>query len=85
MAAIRPSFTPFPQTRPQAPAEPARAAQRAFFSQALAQAQAPAPSARPEMAAPARATTAFTPTRAAEPSAPPERVMRPGSLLDIKI
>ncbi|HYE42156.1 MAG TPA: hypothetical protein VEA15_02090 [Caulobacteraceae bacterium] len=82
---IRSSFTPFTPTRPQASPDGARAAQRAFFNQALAQAQAPAAPTRAEIAAPARAVASPVATRAADASAPPERVMRPGSLLDIKI
>ena len=74
------SFSPLPPARPQ-PAD-ARAAQRAFFSQALAAAQAAPPAAAAP--APLRAQAA-QPLQAAVAAPPPDRPMRPGSLLDIKV
>lgn len=80
MTVIRPGFPS--QTPPQqAPAlDPGRAAaQRAFFAAALG--QAPAAPAQPDPG-PARPV----PVRAAEaPAEPPKRILRPGSLLDIRV
>lgn len=91
---IRPAFSPLAQSRPLAPNGAgdagARAAQRAFFSQALAevqgqvQPQPPTRIARPDVAAP-MAAPILTAPRALDPAAPVERAMRPGSLLDIKV
>lgn len=85
---IRPNLTPFPPQRPQAAAgDAARAAQRAFFAQALngVQAQAtgaieaaPAPSAEP-----ARQATYVE--RINIPEEAPQRPTRPGTYLDIKV
>ena len=75
---------PVPSTRPTTPArsEAAIAAQRAFFQAALSQTQAVAPvTAAPT---PPRPVTRVIPSRAADDE-PPERFMRPGSLLDIKV
>jgi hypothetical protein len=95
MAVIRP-YSPPVVTQPtpsQAPARArptaeAKAAQRAFFQQALGDAT-------PVRAAPAMAPVSQTqtaqPTRAAQgvirptPEEPPARPMRPGSFIDIKI
>ncbi len=58
------------------------AAQRAFFAAALGQAQAPA-AATPQPQPQARpASVARIPDPAAEP---PQRILRPGSLLDIRV
>lgn len=80
MTAVRPPFPQAPQPG-AAPASPARTpAQRAFFEAALgkvAAAQAPAP---PEKTA--------APVQAAAQAAsaePPRKILRPGSLLDIKV
>jgi len=79
-APIRPFVPPKLPLRPEGPSEAARAAQRAFFSQALGQAQGIA---QPAEAAPARAVS--QPTAALDAAAPVERLLRPGSLLDIKV
>ena len=97
MAVIRP-FNP-PAVTPQPPAQSparargsveARAAQRAFFQQALGDAT-------PVRAAPVAAQVhAAQPARAAQtaqtvnvmrpiPDEPPARVMRPGSFVDVKV
>lgn len=97
---IRP-FTPptlQPQTTPQArPSADARAAQRAFFQQALGDSTpvraAPAVSAPVQAQAPVAAQAA---SRAVEPQVtrmvqrpipdePPTRIMRPGSFVDLKV
>jgi hypothetical protein len=93
MAVIRP-FNP-PVVTPQQPTSApvrargtaeARAAQRAFFQQALGDAT-------PVRAAPVAQTSAPQATRTAQPAnvvrripeEPPARVMRPGSFIDIKV
>ncbi len=81
MSAIRPQLpqTATPSARPSAASDATRAAQRAFFQAALTgAAPAEAPHARPS--APA---VRVTPLQTDAP--PPERVLRPGSLLDIKV
>ncbi len=85
---IRPSFVPTQPSAPSAPGAAARAAQRAFFDAALGKAAAPAASvgapAIPAMASrPAQATPA--PVRLDLDQPAPARVLRPGSLVDIKV
>lgn len=81
---IRPSPLPIMPTRPQGSAgEPARAAQRAFFSQALNGVQAEAPLAEAAPVAPVQRQAA--PERVDIPAGQPAPMMRPGSYLDIKI
>lgn len=83
---IRPSLPLPAPARPAGPADAARAAQRAFFSQALNGAQAPDPVAEIAQAAPIqRQVEARRVERIAIPAQEPERPLRPGSLLDIKI
>ena len=69
-------FRPVLPTRPAGQGEAVRAAQRAFFQAALSQADVtPSPAVR-------------TPAARAAPvdlSTPPARLLRPGSLLDIKV
>jgi hypothetical protein len=82
---IRPN--PFPAAAPQAQAasldSAKQAAQRAFFAAALGQAAAPAPAApQPQVQTQASRPAARTPDPAAEP---PQRILRPGSLLDIRV
>jgi hypothetical protein len=91
-----PPITPLPSTVPAAPAAPARnaeaiAAQRAFFAAALGKA-APAvattasATAAPVVATPASVTRSQqTLERVDIPDEPPSRILRPGSLLDIKV
>ena len=77
--------------RPASPArsEAVRAAQRAFFEAALGQAQSPsAVTAKPvQAAAPSAPTPPIARTAAArlDPQTPPERLLRPGSIIDIKV
>jgi hypothetical protein len=97
MAVIRP-FNP-PVVTPQQPtsapvrargAAEAKAAQRAFFQQALGDATpvraAPVAAAVAQVSAP-QATRAAQPTGVVRPvpEEPPARVMRPGSFIDIKV
>lgn len=81
-APIRPFVPPKLPLRPEGPSEAARAAQRAFFSQALGQAQGIA---QPAEAAPTRTQAVAQPAAALDPATPVERLLRPGSLLDIKV
>jgi hypothetical protein len=88
---IRPNAFPTPNTQPS-PADAARsAAQRAFFDAAMGRSAAPAASAPPAAAAP---TAVFMPSaatvqrpeiRPAAGAEPPARILRPGSLLDIRV
>ena len=84
MTTIRPNV--YPQQAPpggQRDDAGKLAAQRAFFEAALGRAQAPAAAAAPaEPTAPAR-TAQVAPTAPSE--APQQRVLRPGSLLDIRV
>lgn len=87
MTTIRPNLYPQTQARPQGQDSAKLAAQRAFFdalsqARAPAQAQAPAASVSPATAQPApaavqRATATLTEA--------PQKILRPGSLLDIRI
>ena len=81
---------PAAQPRGTAPArsDAVRAAQRAFFETALAGEAQAAPAARPTAAVEAAVVaTPFREVRAAfDPATPaPTRMLRPGSLLDIKV
>ena len=78
MNPIRLNFPP-PATTARPVRPEARAAQRAFFDAALTRAAAAAPRPEPVRAAAAAARTT------AEPEAQPQRYLRPGSLLDIKV
>lgn len=79
---------------PPGPGAAKTAAQRAFFDAALGKAagapqQAPAP-ATPVRATPVQAQTQATPQPVqrmptAQPAEPPTRILRPGSLLDIRV
>ena len=83
MAAVRPPiFPPTPPTAAPQRADPARlAAQKAFFQAALGQAAAPAAALT---ATPPRAPA--TVQRMPDPTAEkPAKILRPGSLLDIKV
>jgi hypothetical protein len=93
-APIRPGFNnPAPQAAPR-PDAARNAAQRAFFQAAMGQASAPAaPRAQVQPQAQAPRVTA-APQAAAPPAGriptnlppdPPARILRPGSLLDIKV
>jgi hypothetical protein len=98
MAVIRPFNPPVVTTQSPSAQPPARtrgaaeakAAQRAFFQQALGDAT---PVRAAPQAAPVAQTQAAQPARAAQtvgvvrpvPDEPPARVMRPGSFVDIKV
>jgi hypothetical protein len=94
VTAIRPpGFPPTPAAgAPQRPDAARLAAQKAFFEAAMGKAPAAAPSAAPQAAqavrtaAAAPATPAPAPQRTAAPNGePPTRILRPGSLLDIRV
>jgi hypothetical protein len=84
---IRPSVTPqaAPPARPAADAARA-AAQRAFFQAAMGGEVPTTPAPRP--VDPVMGAQKFTPQasqRASIPEEPPQRILRPGSFLDIKV
>ena len=87
MTPIRPPAFPAAQAAPQA-SDAVRQAQRAFFEAALGKAQ-PAPAAVPQAASRPTPSTAVATTpsvrvhAAAQPA--PGRILRPGSLIDIKV
>lgn len=99
MTPIRPNAFPTPAAQPQGagtPADAARAAaQRAFFDAAMGRSAAPTPSAAPAARQAATGPTAvFTPAtapmqrveiRPAPDAEPPAKLLRPGSLLDIRV
>jgi hypothetical protein len=87
-----PPITPI--APPVAPTAPARtrspeaiAAQRAFFNAALGKAAPPAAPVAPTPAKPmAQAVARLAPAPQFDPNAPPpSRLLRPGSLIDIKV
>ena len=84
MSPIRPNF-PLPVAQPRPVRPETRAAQRAFFEAAVNGAPAPAagagPAARAEPVRPVAAAARTAP----DPAAQPQRYLRPGSLLDIKV
>lgn len=84
MSTIRPPIFPTPQPQPQATAPVRNPAQRAFFEAAMgrpaaAQAQVQAQAQPQAPAAPAHRMPA------ALPDEPPQKILRPGSLLDIRV
>ena len=88
MTTIRPNLYPQTQPRPDQQDSAKLAAQRAFFNAALGQAQAPSASAAPQ-APVATQTAAAAPAAPRAAAAPQEqgqqRILRPGSLIDIRI
>ena len=72
--------------QPAGRAEAVKAAQRAFFNAALVQAQAPSPVRSAVAAAPTPQpqTTRLNATVVPD-AAPTDRILRPGSLLDIRV
>lgn len=91
MSDIRPAIWPAvqpPANRPSPPQRPgADGGRAAFFQAALSQAgvsQAGAPAVVQE-AAPARGGYAARPAPAVLPEEPPKKILRPGSILDIKV
>lgn len=80
MADIRPTSLP---ATPAPATSPARtAAQRAFFDAAMGRAGSAAPAAEPVKAA---APVAQRTVQAQIPEEPPKKILRPGSLLDIRV
>jgi hypothetical protein len=86
VSTIRPTgFPPVQQSPTPARSEAARLeAQRAFFQMATGQAQAAAP-ARPSLAAAAPANPPPVSRIPSNDAEPPARILRPGSLLDIRV
>jgi hypothetical protein len=88
---IRPSAFPAPPANATGADAARAAAQRAFFAAAMGRPAATAAPTSPSATAPAAARSpAFAPVQRAEirtdPGAePPARILRPGSLLDIKV
>jgi hypothetical protein len=83
---IRPNLYPQTHQRPQNQDSAKLAAQRAFFD-ALSQARAPAPAATTP---PAASTVQAAPAPvqrmpAAAPAEQPQKILRPGSLFDIRV
>lgn len=90
MADIRVSGGQAPAVQPAQRTEAVRAAQRAFFQNALNQTSvntaSPTAAARPVEAQPTQSVSrVVTPSATAAPSTEPTRYLRPGSLLDIKV
>lgn len=88
MADIRPTAWQ-PAAAPQGTGSPSAArtaAQRAFFDAALGRTGASAaPTATPATASPVTATPPRTVQTANLPDEPPKKILRPGSLLDIRV
>lgn len=86
MTTIRPNLPPLQPSAAQRPADAGRlAAQKAFFAIAAGQAPAAAQSVKAAApTAPARAAPQVN-RIASAPAEAPTRVLRPGSLLDIKV
>jgi hypothetical protein len=79
---IRPSVLP-PTPQGSSPQDSAKlAAQRAFFAAAMGQAQAQAPAATIQPTSPAATTAARA---APAPAEAPQKILRPGSLIDIRV
>ena len=81
-----PSLQALAPVQPAGRAEAVKAAQRAFFNAALVQAQAPSPTRSAVSVAPTPEpqTTRLNATVAPNAESP-DRILRPGSLLDIRV
>lgn len=88
MTTIRPNILPPSHQGPQPQDRDRMAAQRAFFAQAMGQAQAATSPAPSPVSAPVSsgATVAAARTTASPSSAEaPQKILRPGSLIDIRV
>lgn len=85
---VRTAMTPQQAATARPAADPARtAAQRAFFQAAMGGVEAPT-TPKPRPVDPTQSAGRFTPQasqRAAIPDEPPQRILRPGSFIDIKV
>jgi hypothetical protein len=82
---IRPNIHPQTHTRPQNQDSAKLAQQRAFFNAAMGQAQTPAQAAAAPVAPTASGAPAPTQRTASIPAEQPQKVLRPGSLIDIRV
>jgi len=80
VSTVRPPIFPQAQTPAQTIQPPRNPGQRAFFEAAMGKA---APQAQAQAAAPAAPIHRMPP--ASLPAEPPERILRPGSILDIRV
>ncbi|MBA4012833.1 MAG: hypothetical protein C0481_13280 [Phenylobacterium sp.] len=81
MSTIRPPIFPTPQ--PQAQPTARNSAQQAFFTAAMGR---PAAAAQPQVQAQPQAPAAPAQRMPASlPADPPQRILRPGSILDIRV
>ena len=79
MSTIRPPIFPTPQPQAQAPAR--SSAQQAFFAAAMGR-----PAAQPQVQAQPQAQAAPAQRMPASlPADPPQKLLRPGSILDIRV
>ncbi len=79
MSTIRPPIFPTPQPQAQAPAR--SSAQQAFFAAATGR-----PAAQPQVQAQPQAQAAPAQRMPASlPADPPQKILRPGSILDIRV
>ncbi|MBL8769794.1 MAG: hypothetical protein JNK30_00305 [Phenylobacterium sp.] len=92
MTTIRPNILPPSHQGPQPQDRDRMAAQRAFFAQAMGQAQAaaapaPSPVSAPVSAPVSSGATVAAARTAASPSSAeaPQKILRPGSLVDIRV
>ncbi|WP_312161296.1 hypothetical protein [Phenylobacterium sp.] len=81
MSTIRPPIFPTPQPQAQAAAPVRNPAQRAFFEAAMGRPAAPAQQAQ----APAQPAATAQRMPASLPAEPPQKILRPGSILDIRV
>ncbi|MCR5873772.1 hypothetical protein LRS10_06030 [Phenylobacterium sp. J426] len=85
MTTIRPNLPPSVPPQPQRAIDPARlAAQKAFFAAAMGQAPPAAPAALTPAAEPIPAARPAPATGGAD-GPQPARILRPGSVLDIRV
>lgn len=82
MSTIRPPIfpTPQPQAQPTAPAR--NSAQQAFFAAAMGRPVAAQPQVQAQPQAPAAPAQRMP---ASLPAEPPQKILRPGSILDIRV
>lgn len=85
MSTIRPPIFPTPQPQAQAPAR--NSAQRAFFEAAMGRPVAAQPQVQAQFQAQAPAQPAAPAQRmpTSLPAEPPQKILRPGSILDIRV
>lgn len=85
MSTIRPPIFPTPQPPAQGAAPARNTAQRAFFEAAMGRPAAAPAQPQVQAQAPAQPAAPVQRMPASLPAEPPQKILRPGSILDIRV